>query len=77
MPLVLFDGRGLRDTGVYCFYVDPFTGCATQLVYFDGTGLRDLLTATPEGSACPTIRDALDYDGRGLRAVSLSGVCGI
>ena len=73
--LVYFDGSGLKDAGEYCVYVDPSTGCSTIVAYFDGTGIKQLTTGTPVGSACPSISDALFYDGSGLKGVSQSGTC--
>jgi hypothetical protein len=73
--LVWFDGRGLKIPGSYCFYYDPAVGCATELVYFDGVGLRSLIMSTPVGGACPSVSNACDFDGRGLRLVNLSGTC--
>jgi len=73
--LVYFDGTGLNVYGEYCKYVDPAVGCSTRLVYYDGTGLKILETATPEGSSCPAVSNACDFDGTGLKLVNLSAVC--
>ena len=73
--LVYFDGSGLKDAGEYCVYVDPTVGCSTMVAYFDGTGILPLTIGTPVGSTCPSISDALFYDGLGLKAVPQSGTC--
>jgi hypothetical protein len=70
--LVYFDGAGLKVYGEYCVYVDPVTGCATNLVVFDGTGLKPYSASTPVGQYCPAIRNAVDFDGTGLKLTSLA-----
>jgi hypothetical protein len=72
----MFDGRGFKDTGEYCSYVGPATGCTTNLVYFDGTALKDLVTSTSEGAMCPSVSNALYFDGTGMKTTFLAGTCG-
>jgi hypothetical protein len=73
--LVRFDGTGLKTNGVYCTYMAQYAACATDLVYFDGTGLKPLSALTDPYTSCPSVSNACDFDGTGLKLTNLSATC--
>jgi hypothetical protein len=73
--LVRFDGTGLKTDGVYCQYFAVIVACATELVYFDGAGLKSVSATTDPGVLCPSVNNACDFDGTGLKLVNLSDTC--
>jgi hypothetical protein len=74
LPLVRFDGAGLRADGEYCVYYTALNQCNTDTVIYDETGLKSYTTRTARGAYCPTI-NAVVYDGTGLKVSVESMPC--
>jgi len=74
LPLVRYDGTGLKADGEYCVFYEALAGCHLDIVEYDGVGFKRYYTTRPVGQDCPTV-NAVVYDGTGLKVSVESMTC--